>query len=353
VETLPVAELQDPSAGLTPRRLWEAALAFLRAPAHSPSGILRRRLSLAAKLLVTIGAFLFVASLADVGEAVALMRTQNLWLVLLAAVAILLQIGLGSLRWRAVLIASAQQDSANISPWLAFRLYYASIFFNSILPGTFGGDVVRVISTRTLGVTTGASVHSVVLDRALTLVMLLVMALPAAPRVWGGIGIGMSGALLGVGVGFVAALFAFYMLSRIPRLAVLKQYVDRVIQSFWRALANLLSHPRPLLMAVPLALATHASYCIAAFLLAQSLGINLALIDALTLMPLVLLVATIPISVGGWGVREVGAIGLLGLVGISSHEAVIISLQFGVISVLMSLPGALFWIAVRRGPGPP
>lgn len=296
--------------------------------------------------MVTVAAFWFVASLTNVGEAIALMRTQNAGLVALAALGILVQIAFGALRWRLVLMASARQDAANISPFLAFRLYYASIFFNSFLPGTFGGDVIRAISTRTLGVTTGASVHSVVLDRVLALAALLAMALPALPLVWGGIG--LSSTILTAGVGLIlAGGLAYLGVGGLARLARFKAQIDRVILSFWRALSNLLSHPGPLLIAVPLALGAHAAYCVAAFLLAQSLGVELSLVDALTLVPLVLLFSTLPISIGGWGVREVGAIGLLGLVGISSHEAVIISLQFGAISVLMSLPGALFWMGLR------
>lgn len=336
----------DEVRGLTPSDPWGLMRVFVKAPANSCTGRVRRHLLLAAKLGVTIAAFWFVASLTNVGEALALMRTQNPGLVALAAVAVLAQIVLGALRWRAVLMASARQDAANISPLLAFRLYYASIFFNSFLPGTFGGDVIRAVSTRALGVTTGASVHSVVLDRMLALTALLAMALPALPLVWGGIG--LSSTILASALGAIVALgLAYLALSRIPQLSKLRVQTDRVMVSFWRALGNLISHPGPLLVALPVAFGAHAAYCVGAFLLAQSLNVELGLVDALTLLPLVLLFSTLPISIGGWGVREVGAIGLLGLVGIASHEAVIISLQFGAISVLMSLPGALFWIGLK------
>lgn len=313
-------------------------------------GIPRQPLLLGMKLLVTLGAFWFLVMLTDVSEALALVRNQNLALVAFAAFAVLLQIALGAFRWRSVLIASARQQAANISPWLAYRLYYASIFFNSFLPGGLGGDVVRVISTRTLGVTIGASVHSVVLDRILTLATLLLMALPALPLVWKGIGLPVS--TLVAGAAIVPFLTVFYFgLGRISRLATLKSYADRALVSFRYALHNLLSHPRVLLAAVPLAFAAHAAYAVTAYLIARSLNIEFNLLDALMLMPLVLLVSTVPISIGGWGVREVGAIGLLGLVGVPSHEAVVISLQLGVVSVLMSLPGGLFWMSLKsRGP---
>lgn len=310
---------------------------------------LRRRALLAIKILVTLAAFALVIQYVDAGEIVALMSSQNPFPVLLAAFAVLVQIIFGSFRWRAVLVASANQKAANISPFLAFQLYYASIFFNSFLPGTFGGDVVRAISTRALGVTTGASVHSVVLDRVLALAILVAMSVPALPLIWSGVGLGVSGTvLIGMLVAAVLVLAAFFLLGRVERFSTLRSYVERIVISFIVALRNLVTNPRELLIALPMAAGAHAAYCIAMYLLAKSIHVEMSVVDALTIVPLILLFSALPISIGGWGVREVGAIGLLGLIGISSQEAVTISLQFGVLSLLVSLPGAIFWIGVRN-----
>ena len=310
---------------------------------------LRRRTLLAVKVLVTLAAFAIVVAYVDFDDMAALISSQNPMPVVLAALAVLVQIVLGAFRWRAVLAASANQNAANISAALAIQLYYASIFFNSFLPGTFGGDVVRALSTRALGVTTGASVHSVVLDRVIALVVLCLMALPALPLVWSGIGLGLSEtvliALSGLGA---TAILLFLLLGRIDRFSSLRAYLERVVISFFVALRNLVANPRELVVALPMAAGAHAAYCIAMYLLAKSIHIDMGIIDALTIVPLILLFSALPISIGGWGVREVGAIGLLGLIGISSQHAVTISLQFGVLSLLVSLPGALFWLGARN-----
>lgn len=319
---------------------------FLGADPSSPTGILRRRLSLFAKIAVTVVAFWIVFSLTDVGEALSLIQQQNPALVAVAAILILAQIALGALRWREVLVASARQDAANISRWTAFRVFYASIFFNSFLPSV-GGDVVRAVSTRALGVTTGASIHSVVLDRVLTLIALLLMSVPALPLVWGGLG--LRGPIVIVGIaGLVLVTLLYLILARVPRFARIKHQVDRVISSFWRALINLLTHPGRLLLAAPFAIGAHAAFCVSALVLAQSMGVTIGLLDALTLMPLVLLIATIPISIGGWGVREIGAIGLLGIIGVGSHEALLLSVELGFLATIVSLPGAAFWLSLKR-----
>ena len=305
----------------------------------------RRRLMFVAKLAVTIFAFVLVALLADVSEAISLMRDQNLLLLVLAGAAVLGQIALGSFRWRAVLTASVQQDAARISAAEAFRLYYASIFFNAFLPGgSRGGAVLRAVSTRTLGVTTAAAVHSVVLDRMLALVALLLMALPAAPLIWNGLGINSTIVLIGLGV-IAGSIFAWQVAVRVEAARPVVEPVLGFLTGFLNTIVELLRRPGSLALAVFFAVGAHVACCVSAWLVAQSIGIPLSLPHALILMPLVFLISTIPISVGGWGVREVGAIGLLGLVGVPGHEAVIVSLQFGVISTFMSLPGGLIWLA--------
>jgi uncharacterized membrane protein YbhN (UPF0104 family) len=186
----------------------------------------------------------------------------------------------------------------------------------------------------------------VVLDRILTLAALFVMAIPALPLVWGSLG--LRGPVVIVGVVGVLLLGAVYLaVARLPKLAAIKRQVDRVIGSFWRALGNLMTRPGHLLLAAPFAIGAHAAFCLAAYVLAQSLGVELSPFDALTLMPLVLLFATIPISIGGWGVREVGAIGLLGIIGVDSHAALLLSVELGFLATIVSLPGAAFWMTLR------
>jgi uncharacterized membrane protein YbhN (UPF0104 family) len=61
----------------------------------------------------------------------------------------------------------------------------------------------------------------------------------------------------------------------------------------------------------------------------------------LLLAPLVTLVTTVPISVGGWGVREGAMVTALGLVNIQPSVALAVSIQFGLIMLAVGLPGGV------------
>lgn len=69
-----------------------------------------------------------------------------------------------------------------------------------------------------------------------------------------------------------------------------------------------------------------------------SLGLPLSFADYLVFIPVVTVVTLVPVSVGGWGVREAAFVALLGLVGVPSHMALAFSVMFGFVGILASLP---------------
>ena len=63
--------------------------------------------------------------------------------------------------------------------------------------------------------------------------------------------------------------------------------------------------PGRALLAVGLGVTGNVLLAVATFFLAQSIGVAVTVLDCLVLMPPVILITTIPISIAGWGVREV------------------------------------------------
>jgi uncharacterized membrane protein YbhN (UPF0104 family) len=101
-----------------------------------------------------------------------------------------------------------------------------------------------------------------------------------------------------------------------------------------------------------LSLAAHINIAITAWLIAQALGLALSLTDCLVLMPVVVLASTLPISIGGWGIREGVTVSVLALVGVSSAEALALSILLGLAGIAISLPGAIVWLSQRTRPRP-
>jgi len=84
---------------------------------------------------------------------------------------------------------------------------------------------------------------------------------------------------------------------------------------------------------------------IAAFaLLGLALGISVDFVTFLLLVPLVSLIALMPISFAGWGVREAGAVWLFGIAGIAKESSLAMAISFGLLLVLAGLPGLFLFL---------
>ena len=86
-------------------------------------------------------------------------------------------------------------------------------------------------------------------------------------------------------------------------------------------------------------------------IISYDLGINLRLLDAIALVPVIMAASILPISIAGWGVRESAAVVLLGQVGIAASDAVTLSVVFGLINVATACLGGLCWLVMANRHG--
>ena len=85
-----------------------------------------------------------------------------------------------------------------------------------------------------------------------------------------------------------------------------------------------------------------SSYISIYVITALSLKLNIDYFSFLVFTPLILFSMSIPISVGGWGVREVTALLVSFLLGLSASASVTVSIVYGLLNFLCSLPGLIF-----------
>ena len=107
-----------------------------------------------------------------------------------------------------------------------------------------------------------------------------------------------------------------------------------------------------------LSLGVHLLSALTVFVLARGIGVEVSFGQMVVLIPPVILVATLPISVAGWGVREGAMVTALGFVGVAPADAFAVSVIFGLALVVIALPGGAIWlIGLRRrarpAPTPP
>ena len=79
-------------------------------------------------------------------------------------------------------------------------------------------------------------------------------------------------------------------------------------------------------------------------------GLALPLSDAAILFTVMIGIALVPISIGGWGLRELAVVSLLATHGVAVERALLFSVCFGLALAIGSLPGALAWLLYPFAP---
>jgi hypothetical protein len=102
----------------------------------------------------------------------------------------------------------------------------------------------------------------------------------------------------------------------------------------------------PLVSLVLLALSAIAQLLTVAavFVLAHGFGLPLDFAAALAVVPAVILIAFVPLSFAGWGLREGASAIMLAFVGIAAEPAVAVSVLLGLGTLVAGLPGLILWL---------
>ena len=96
-------------------------------------------------------------------------------------------------------------------------------------------------------------------------------------------------------------------------------------------------------MALFMSFVNHFATIVAIFCLARSLGIEVQFHYFLVFIPVIVMIAAIPVSMAGWGVQEAVFQMFFGSVGVSATEAITLSFVYRIsYGLLWSLPGGVF-----------
>ncbi|SFF14198.1 Uncharacterized membrane protein YbhN, UPF0104 family [Aureimonas phyllosphaerae] len=288
-------------------------------------------------LLAGAAILALVAAMLDRGQVIARLRQADPVFVALAILSVQPQIVLSALRWRFV----SKRLGEPLAAGRAIGEYYLATLLNQVLPGGVAGDAVRVVRAAREGRDdrwTGRAGQAVVLDRLSGQLVLFATAgigLLAAPFVFGVAPPGGRGLL--VFLGAVAGIVGIgWLLAR-----ALGERAARFRAGFGPVLAEVFVRRGAFMVQAALSVAVVLAYFATFALAAMAVGAPLGLAGTLLLVPLVLLSMLLPVSVGGWGLREAAAAAILPVAGITADGAFAASVVYGIASLIGALPGVL------------
>jgi hypothetical protein len=296
--------------------------------------------SLPFRILVTCGLLGLVAAQIDwsrMGSRV----SHGHPLYFLAAVALVVAaLVIGGYRWLR-LLRGADLD---VAVGAVARIYAVATFSNTFLPTSVGGDVTRTFLVARRGTLLTRAAVSVVVDRLGGLAGLLGMAWIAfaieSTTVPDGAQVFLAWVTAAVVVGSALVATAVFRGPRLARVLVPRRFVSHAVEI--RALIHAYARePWTVIVVFCTSLLYQALISLQLVMLADSIGVHLAYATAAVVLALVTVVTLIPISIGGFGVREGSYVVLLGGASIGATDATLISILSVAALFLASVPGAV------------
>jgi uncharacterized protein (TIRG00374 family) len=107
------------------------------------------------------------------------------------------------------------------------------------------------------------------------------------------------------------------------------------------------NNKKNIIIQTALSVLIHLFSIISVYLISISLHMHLSLWVFLVIFPPVILFTLVPISLAGWGVREGAMIGFLTMIGAEKEIVLSLSLLYGIIVIVCSLPGMYFWVTSK------
>lgn len=306
----------------------------------------------ALKIIVAVSllALLFI-SLDWRAALVRLADSSPAW-VALACLFNILAIVVSAYRWRKLVIAL----DIDLDRFHAIRLYWIGTAFNKVMPSTVGGDVVRIAMSRHLGSLTLIT-SSLLFERLTGFWFLGLFGFGALVSIQGDeLAPPYSGAMAWLlGFGLIAGPLVLMCLPK--TIAALTDHRTGMIQKLGgfvckltTSLVSFSTRPKVVMINFVLIAIFYAIIFTLQGVLILAVGGKVTPSMVMIAAPLVLLIASLPISINGIGLAEGAFVALYAYLGVDPDTALAAALLRRVVITVVAMIGLPFWLAERGQP---
>jgi hypothetical protein len=310
----------------------------------------RKTVFTAVKLLLAAGLLVWVFRGVDLGQFAETVRKADPWLLVAALAGFMLSLVVIAFRLRLLL----RTQDIEIRLWEVVRLTYLGQFFNAVVPGVVGGDLVKAYYAAKHTDHKAAAVVAVLVDRlmglaelavlagAMVLVLLAAGESPAVMR--------RSAIAAGVALAGVCGMLVFMLSARFRRAFHLRWLYRRLpighhIEAAAAAAARFRRHWGDLVRAFYITFAAHGTWIAGVALAGRAMGVQVAWYYYFLFVPLIYIIGAVPVTPGGAGLVEASYALFFASLGVPDDRILALALTARVLDIARGLPGAV--VAVR------
>lgn len=300
------------------------------------------------KALLSGGLIWWVFSSIDLKTAWAELRNVTLFADCVALATVFGQILVASLRLQ-ILIRLANRPASFL---VVLDSVLIGSFFNQAMISFVGGDAMRIWRLNKGGLPVGIAARSVLYDRIfgfLGLIALIVLGIPILfsvipdNRVHFAIVTLVCAAIFGC----ITLLGIQHIQDLLPRFKVTNFFIE-----LSKTGSEILSSGKKFWLLLALSALMQLLNVLIVYSVGLGLGVQMSALHYFVLVPPVLFLSMMPISIAGWGVREGAMVAALSSVGVLASQSLALSIAYGLVNILASLPGGALWLIDRRSRAP-
>ena len=314
------------------------------------------RVKLFLRIAISTILIVYLFRMIDLKAALDILKEASFLYILLAFAAIQITVASSVVKWMLLVHPYRRTYGHDVSIHRLGRLYYVGLFFNNFLPGSVGGDVVRVLS---LGKTTGMALAaaSVALERltgGIALVAIVVFSAFYVDHARTYIFSVLAIIVLAIILYF---LFKFFVkkgrenLAEKGKIHRQSRFIHSVRKGLFRTGETFLEYRNESWkwwgVVLFLSFLFQIGMAWINYYLFLSFGVQVPLIDLLVIITIISVLTMIPVSLNGIGVREGGYVFFFTKLGVPEEISLSVSLLFLILVTISSLAGGVFWLMER------
>lgn len=249
-------------------------------------------------------------------------------------------------RWGAVL----ETQGYSFAFYDLFRAVFIGHLFSQGLPSSIGGDVYRVMILKD-AISLDKSLSSILFERLLGFFCFGLMVIFVTLVDWSQI---RDSVLLWPTITALALFFSVFsfvtIVAKMPERWLEKiPFIDRLMP-FVELKKAVFKGPQHFIKTFFYSFMVSINTIWVTIFLAYGMGLDLSLWAGITVFPLVFIIASLPFSIGGWGLREGIVVVTLSAYNIPPEQAVAFSILYGFLQLVSAFPGLFFFLKHTQKP---
>ena len=287
--------------------------------------------------LVSIILFYIIYENINIENSFDLIKKIDLNLFLLAIFLCLIQVLINNVRWFFLINKFTKVKSS-----ILLLHSYVICFLSQILPSSIGGEVYKIFINKRLTSSLSKSITVTFFEKYMVLTTLLFLILIANYLFNNTTIINVSKIINYIIIFIIISFILLFLIFNSGRIKIRNEFLNKTNLLLKNSI-TVLKAPHTLVVIFLFSLLGHINLLVIFTLLALSLGIKLNIFDLSYIFFIIFLFSQLPISIGGWGIRETSAVTGLAILGVHPDNSFAISTLFGLVFLITYSP-AIFLI---------